>query len=196
MSDVNRRFFEALMAEKKLSLRALAARMEMNHSQLSLTFSGGRRMTLDEASQLSQIFSVPLHRVVEAAGVSVKPYGGKRVPVIGAMQGDGTVEMYGKKVVERTTAPEDIPADSIGIQCRTSGTPLEYMDGWVFFARESKGGDYAFMGRVCLCQITGGPAVIALVKRGYQEGTSNLSGPYRQDSARLDWATPVILTRN
>ena len=105
MSEVNRRYFDALLAEKKLSLRALAGRMGMNHSQLSLTFSGGRRMTLDEAAQLSNIFGVPLHKIVENAGVTVKPTNGRRVPVIGVVRGDGTVELYDGSTIERTTVP-------------------------------------------------------------------------------------------
>ena len=36
MSDVNCRYFDALMAEKKMSLRGLAQRMGLGHSQLSL----------------------------------------------------------------------------------------------------------------------------------------------------------------
>lgn len=83
------------MADKKMSLRSLAAKMGMSHSQLSLTFSGSRRMTLDEAAQLSQIFSVPLHTIVENAGVTVKGVGARRVNVIGAVNGDGTWNLAG-----------------------------------------------------------------------------------------------------
>lgn len=49
MSSVNRRYFESLMADRRMSLRALAQKMVMGHSQLSLTFSGTRRPQLDEA---------------------------------------------------------------------------------------------------------------------------------------------------
>lgn len=194
--ELNRRFFDSLMEEKKLSLRALAARMGMNHSQLSLTFSGGRKMQLDEAAQLSQIFSVPLHVIVENAGVTVKPLGGRRTQVIGAMRGDGTVELYEKGVTERTTAPEDLPDDVVAVQCRTSGTILDWMDGWVMFCRQPDGFEHGYLGRVCLCQIKEGPAVIAMVKRGYREGTCNLSGPYVRESVVLEWASPFIVTRN
>lgn len=50
MSGINRRFFDSLLADKKLSMRALAAQMGMNHSQLSLTFSGARKLQLEEAA--------------------------------------------------------------------------------------------------------------------------------------------------
>lgn len=194
--ELNRRFFDSLMAEKKLSLRALAARMGMNHSQLSLTFSGGRKMQLDEAAQLSQIFSVPLHVIVENAGVTVKPLGGRRVNVIGAMRGDGCVEIYEKGVVERTTAPEDLPDDAVAIQCRTAGTGLDWVDGWVMFSRQPSGMEPAYLGRMCLCQVKDGPAAVSMVKRGYKDGTFNLSGPFQRESVVLEWATPILITRN
>lgn len=196
MTEINRRFFDALMAEKKLSLRGLAAKMGIGHSQLSLTFSGGRRMTLEEAATLSNIFDAPLHKIVEAAGVTVRPHTGKRVPVVGAMRGDGVVSMYDKSVIERTTAPEEMPGDTIAVQCRTSGATMEFMDGWVFFCRQYSGIDNAYLGRVCLCQIKDGPAAVAMVKRGYREATQNLAGPYVQENVALDWATPILFTRN
>lgn len=194
--ELNKKFFDSLMADKRLSLRGLAAKMAMNHSQLSLTFSGARRMTLDEAAQLSQIFSVPLHVIVENAGVTVKPIGGKRVQVIGAVQGDGTVDLYEKGVIERTIAPENVPDNAIAVQCRTAGTPLEWMDGAVLFCQAPNGLEPAYMGRLCLCQIKGGPASLAMVKRGYRDGTLNLAGPFSRESVSLDWATPVLMTRN
>ena len=44
---VDRRFFENLLADRNMSLRQLATKMDMSHSQLSLTFSGARRMQLE-----------------------------------------------------------------------------------------------------------------------------------------------------
>lgn len=196
MSGINRRFFDGLLADKKLSLRALATQMGMNHSQLSLTFSGARKLQLDEAAQLSNIFGVPLHAIVEAAGVTVKPVGGGRVKVIGAVRGNGTVELYPKGVVERTTAPEDVPKGSIAVQCRTAGTELEWLDGAVMFCKEPDGVDPGYLGRVCLCKVKDNAVALAMVKRGYRENTVNLTGPYQKESVVLEWAAPIILTRN
>jgi transcriptional regulator with XRE-family HTH domain len=196
MTEVNRRYFESLMAAKKMSLRSLAQRMGLGHSQLSLTFSGARRAQLDEAAQLSQIFGEPMHRVVEALGVAVQPLSGKRVSVIGAVTGDGTVELYPSNVVERTTAIEGLPDPLVAVQARTAGTPLDWMDGAVFFCREPDGIDAASLGRFCVLKIRNGPAAISAVRRGYHENTFNLVGPFARESAALEWATPVLVTRN
>lgn len=184
------------MQSKDLSLRSLAKSMGMSHSQLSLTFSGVRKMQLDEAAQLSMIFGEPLHRIVENAGVSVKSFNRHRVSVVGAMQGDGTVLMHGDGVMERTHAPEPIPEGGVAIQCRTSGSALDWMDSWIFFCPQPKGVDSAILGRFSFCQIKGGPAVLASVRRGYQEGTFNLRGPYNADSVRLESAAPVLFSKN
>ena len=194
--DVNRRYFESLLADKGLSLRSLAQRMGMSHSQLSLTFSGQRKMQLDEAVALASIFGEPLHKIVEATGVNVRSTAGRRVSVIGAMQGDGTVDIHPPGVVERTTAPEDLPDPAIALQCRTAGTPLDWMDGWVFFCAEPSGFDPAVLGRFSYVKVKDGAAALATVKRGYREKTYNLTGTFSSQNVILEWATPILSTRN
>lgn len=195
MSEVNRRYFESLMADKRMSLRALAQKMGMGHSQLSLTFSGARKMQLDEAAQLSQIFGEPLHRIVENVGVTVRPQTGARVSVVGVVAGDGTVAMHQNGVVERTSAPEGLPDEVVAVQVRAPGSPLDWMDGWVFFSRPPNGVDPAGVGRFCLVKIKDGPAAVAAVRRGYHEATYNLTGPLSRESVALDWSTPILATR-
>lgn len=196
MAEVNRRYFESLMQAKDLSLRALAKRMDMSHSQLSLVFSGVRRMQLEEAAQLSSIFGEPLYQIVEAAGVSVRPVGTHRVSVIGAMQSDGTVQNTPAGVVERTSTPDGMPEDSIAIQARTSSGPLDWLDSTVFFCPKPSGIDAAILGRFAYCQIKDGPAAMSSVRRGYLPNTHNLRGPYNADSVRLEFATPVLYSRH
>lgn len=196
MADVNKRYFEGLMGGKDISLRGLAKEMGMSHSQLSLTFSGDRRMQLSEASQLSTFFNRPLHEIVENAGISISTLGGHRVSVIGALRGDGTIEMTPKGVVDRTSAPEGVPKDGVAVQARTAGSALDWIDGAVFFMPPLSGVDPAITGRFALVQIKEGPIVLATVRRGYRENTVNLSGPYTKENAVIEAATPVLWTRN
>lgn len=195
MSEVNRRYFESLMQAKQISLRALAKRMGMGHSQLSLTFSGARKLQLDEAAQLSQIFGEPLHRIVENAGVTVRPTSGKRVPVKGVVTGDGTVSVHPPGTVERANAPDGLPEEAIAIQCRTAGSPLDWADGWLMFCREPNGVDPAILGRFAYCKIKDGPTVVAAVRRGYVDESHNLSGLYHRENVALEFATPILLIR-
>jgi transcriptional regulator with XRE-family HTH domain len=188
---VDKRFFKALMAQQKLSMRAVAARMGLGHSQLSLTFSGKRRMQLDEANQLAKIFGVPLARVAEAAGIaSVRD---TRLPMLGFMRGDGTVELLDRP--ERTPSPDGLPEGAIALQAHTADSGNAWLDGWSFFCvRPSEVAGDA-VGRFCYAKIEGGAAVLATVRRGYQVGTFNLSGPYTAESVVLEWASPVLLSR-
>lgn len=196
MNDMNRRYFESLMESKKLSLRGLAQRMGMSHLQLSLTFNGARKLQLDEAAQLSNIFGEPLHKIVEHAGVSIRPLSGKRAPVIGVVHGDGTVGLYDSSVMETTNVPESAPGNAAAIQCRTHGTPLEWMDGWLFFHQPSDKVDPSSFGRFSLCKIKDGAHVVATIKRGYQDGTFNLFGPFTRENVTLESAAPIFATRN
>lgn len=194
--SVDRRFFETIMADKKLSMRALAARMGMTHSQLSLTFSGQRRMQLDEANQLAEILGVPLHRVATAAGVARAKANGRRCDVIGRMTALGVVELHEPGVIERAQVPDaGLPADTIAVQARTADTPASWMDGWVFFCARTDQVEPDALGRFCLAKIADGDVVLASLRRGYREGTFNLLGTYQAESVHLEWASPIILTR-
>ncbi|MGX0133060.1 helix-turn-helix domain-containing protein [Cupriavidus metallidurans] len=193
--NVNKQYFIDMMASRRLSMRALAIKMGMNHSQLSLTLSGQRKMQLEEASQLSQIFGVPLHEIALNAGVEIRPTSGRRVPVIGSVGGDGSVAISATDTTERTDAPDDLPDDCVAVQCRTAESPLSWMDGCMVFFRRADGPPGEAVGRFSICKIKDGPGVLAYVRRGYREGTYNLSGPFSQENVTLEWATPVLVTK-
>lgn len=196
MNNVNRQYFETLMSEKKLSLRGLATRMDMNHSQLSLAFSGSRKIQIDEAAKLAEIFGQPIHRVIEAAGVALRPEAGRRVSIVGAVAGDGTIKPYPAGAMERTSIPEEMPHDLVGVQFRTAASGLAWMDGWVSFCRSIEGIDPSALGRFCLVQISGGPQVVGAVLRGYRENTHNIVGPFCAESVVLKSASPMLFTRH
>ncbi|ACR15001.1 cI-like putative transcriptional regulator [Burkholderia phage BcepIL02] len=176
-------------------MRGLAQKMDMQHSQLSLTLSGQRKMQLDEAAQLSQLFGVPLAEIAVAAGVDIRPTSGKRVNVVGFVGKDGCVTMHGKETLERADAPPNLPDSSVAIQFRTNESALSWMDGWVAFCQQSDTVSPDSYGRFSLCKISDGPAVVATVKRGYREGTYNLSGPFQRENAPLEWSTPLLVCR-
>jgi transcriptional regulator with XRE-family HTH domain len=195
MATVNRRYFESLMQAKGLSLRALARRMAISHSQLSLTFSGDRRFQLDEVAQLSAIFGEPISRIVENAGVMVQSFNTSYVPVIGSMGGDGVVSLHDEDVVERTHAIAEAPEDCVAIQARTTGSALDWLDGVVFFMRKPDGFDTAALGRFSLCKIKNGVYCMASIRRGYREDTYNLKGLFEENNSSLVMATPVLFSR-
>lgn len=195
MGTVNKDYFLNLMHARRMSMRALASRMGMQHSQLSLTFSGQRKMTLEEAAEISQIFGVPLHQVVANTGIGVRPASGRRVPVIGFVGPDGAVNMNTPDVIERADAPDDLPDDAVAVQFRTAESPLEWADGWVVFVRRTDRVEPDSIGRLAFCKIQGGPHVIGTVRRGYSPGTYNLTGMTARQNIVLESASPVLVVR-
>lgn len=192
---MNKQFFLDLMAARRLSMRGLAQRMGLQHTQLSLTFSGQRKLQLEEAAQLSQILGVPLHQIAVNAGVSVRPIAGRKVQVIGFVGKDGAVVHTHQDFGERTEAPDDMPDDVVAVQCRTAGTPLEWIDGWVAFFRKPDNVDTTAIGCMSYVKVAGGGSGLATVKRGYQPGTYNLTGIMERQNVVLESASPVILIR-
>lgn len=194
MNELNRRYFDSHMADRKISLRGLARQMGMSHSQLSLALNGHRKFQTDELVKISDIFGEPVTRVMENAGV--RAGSGRRVAVIGAVKGDGTVDLYGNDVIERTAVPEELPDNVQAVQFRTAGSPLEWTDGAVSFFREPRDLDSAALGRLAFCKIKDGPGVITGVRRGYRDGTFNLYGLYNAESVALEAMTPILVTRH
>lgn len=194
---VNRRFFEGLMADKRLSLRALAKQIGMSHSQLSLTFSGERRLQLDEAAKLAQALGVSLQAVAQACGA----FNGSHAPtrrcaVVGEVLGTGVVKMYTPDVIERVSAPEGLPGDVVAVQVRAADSPLAWADGWLLYFQQPRGIAPDAMSRFCLVESTDGERLVATVRRGYREGSFNLSGPNgaARTNVGLKSATPILMT--
>ena len=190
---INRRYFDTLLAEHSLSLRGLAKRMDMNHSQLSLTLSGARRLQLDEAAKMAEVFDQPLTTIAANMGIGAD-LARARINVIGALNGDGEVVPIPGDIRERVAVPASIPQQSVAIQARTEGTALSWLDGTVSVCRDLPAADGEVLGRICWVKLADGREVYSMVRRGYLAGTYNLSGPYTEESARIAWAKPVILT--
>jgi hypothetical protein len=183
------------MTARKLSMRGLAKKLGMQHSQLSLTLSGQRRMQLDEAAALSQTFGVPVHDIVVAAGIESKPSTGKRVAVVGFVGKDGAVTMHSRETIERTESPGALPESAVAVQFRTAESPLSWMDAWVVFYVPRETVAPECLGRFSVCQIKDGPVVVATLKRGYHEGSYNLTGPVTRENVELSWAAPLLVCR-
>lgn len=191
---MDKRYFDNLLKDRGISLRGLAKRLDILPSQLSLTFTGKRRMQLDEAVRIGQILGVSLHDVAIHAGISSARSDVKRVRVTGILRGDGTVAE--QTALERTPTPISLPENAEAVHARTADTPLSWMDGWVLFTDERSPPSDGMLGRYCRAKIQGGPEVMCTIRRGYKPNTYNLSGPYVADSQRLEWLAPVIVTRH
>jgi len=190
---MNRPFFDSLMKARRLSVREVARRLDLPPSQVSFMLQGKRRVQLVEAVRLAQMLGVTLEEVAINAGVEEARLTGHRVSVVGILTGDGTLaEPEG---IERTTAPAGLPKDCVAIQARTSGTRLEWLDGFVMFAGKAGPPD-GMVGHFCHIQLAGGQQVVGRLRNGYEPGTYSISGPYTADSVAVTSVAPIITTRH
>jgi transcriptional regulator with XRE-family HTH domain len=192
MNTINKEYFFDMLEERKLSLRALAKRMNMAHSQLSATLYGKRRMQLDEAAQISQILGAPLIEIVSAMGIEAKPALGKRVRLAGFLDSRGMVSLYGGDVIESVAAPFSMPARTSAVQVRDTSAPA---DGWVLFYEMGDNVDASAVGRLSVCELANGSLVVGTVKPGDDIGTFNVTGFYDAKGIELRRAAPVIIIR-
>lgn len=190
------KFFKDAIKDKKLTIRKVAGMLGMrNHSQLSSMLAGDRRMQLDEAIGLSQILGIPLLDVIAQAGFPDVMQNGRRVPVVGILRGNGTVEEVPPNT-ERAVAPSGLADDGYAIQARTSESPLSWLDRSVFFCGERNSPDDGDIGHLCHIKLDSGECVVGTLRRGYEPNTYSISGPFQLERAKVEWVSRIMLTRH
>lgn len=194
VSTVDKAFFLNAIRDKGLSMRGLAKTMGLSsHSQLSNVFDGTRRLQLDEAAVLADALGVSIKEVMERTGA--RKAAPRRARLHGYLSGSGEVTTQTNDLI-RVQVPEELPVGCVAIQARTADTALSWMDGWVFFGTQASEVEPGCVGRLSYVKVENGPAVVATVRRGYADGTYNLSGPYAAESVRLEWASAILMTKN
>lgn len=89
-----------------------------------------------------------------------------------------------------------LAVDIAAVQCRTAGSPLAHMDGWMLFgmAAAPNGVQPEAVGRLSWCRLRKGVIYLAAPSRSKQRGRWDLTGPAVDvRAADLEWASPVLL---
>lgn len=190
--EVNRAYFDGLMARQGMSLRELGRRIESPHSKLSRVLnSEGVWFSLRECEGIASLFAEPLTKVLIEAGLIERPSGG--VMVGAHLLGDGSV--VPTQGNERLQPPDFVAASAIAVQARTLDSPLSYLDGWVFFCAKDHQAPASLLGRFCWIEPIEGPHLLGTVRRGYGQDTYNISGPATRSEVKILAARPVICIR-
>lgn len=188
------KWFRDRLADRGMSQRALARHMGLDAAAVSLMLRGRREMKLTEAAEVARLLGVPAEDVIEAAGVRMSS-GGAEVPVVGWV--DGQSEMHWEPTGDKVLHPGgQLPPTISGVQCRTAGSPLAHMDGWMLFgcADAPKGVQADAIGRLSFCRLKNGVIFLAVPQRSYTRGRWDLTGPATSaKGAQLEWAVPVLL---
>lgn len=186
-------WFRHRLADRQMSQRELARKMGLDAAAVSLMFRGRRAMKLTEAGEIARLLGCTAEEIIQHAGVRIHSAGAK-VAIVATMDGHAEVH-FGSKLGTLPRPSGDLPATAGVIQCRTTGTPLEYMDRWLLFIEHPvRGVSPDALERLSACKLKNGIIWIAQVRRGYQKGRWNLAGPTTTASdVELEWATPVVL---
>lgn len=183
------KWFRSQLAERGLSQRELARKLGLDQSAISLTFSGKRRMQFTEAASIARLFSLPVSDVLRHAGMPVDDPA-QTVPLCSFYDGHGESTCIEFKDAERVKPPVPMPQGSTAMQCRTAGSPLEYMDGWIVFCGPPT--ETIQLDQFCRIKLRNGLRVMGTVRRGYKKGRYNISSPAGlMTDADIEWVQVI-----
>ncbi|SOD41340.1 helix-turn-helix domain-containing protein [Nitrosovibrio sp. Nv4] len=187
-------WFRHRIEDKKISQRKLAVKLDLDPAAVSLMIRGKRKMSLEEAARLSEVFGVPVEEVMERGGIEPPKALEGKVPVVGWADNQGLVH------IEQIEGPLFVPSPP-GVGDNASA--LRLLDGWVVYYTRSDRLEPEAVGRLAVIQTAeGGPRYMRILNRGYEPGKWNLT-PFRTprgdaekvDGVRIDWAAPVSWIR-
>lgn len=192
--SINTEWFRERMADRKLSQRGVARELGLDPAALSLTLRGKRTMKMHEAIDLARLLGVPLAELLVRSGVNAM-MPSQAIAVTGWLDNHG--EVHFEPDLGEADRPLGLPTGATAIQCRTAGSDLDYMDGWVLFVdRPSEPPTPENVGRLCLVRLTGSVVYLAQLRRGYASGRWNLAGPVAHATdVSVDWAAPILNIR-
>lgn len=193
---VNKKFFDDLMQDKRISLRAIARHMDVSPSQLSRTFTGHRRMQLNEAAAIASLLGASIVDVMVNAGIEGARSDQRYIPIIGHLSGDFTVTSPDPTIVEKVVLPGCLPYDTEAIQARTTNTPLSYMDGWLMYVGPQMKATEA-IGCYCLAKLAD-HQVVGVINRGYQPNSYSVSSApnITLQNQILSWVRKIYFTQH
>lgn len=187
------KWFRDRLADRQMSQRALARAMGLDAAAVSLMLRGKREMKLNEAAEIARLLGVGADDVLQAAGVRISS-GGEQIPIIGWVDGVGEAHWHADGSVPHPGA--GLPAAINAVVCRTAGSALAHMDGWVLFSQAAApaGVMAEAVGRLSFCRLRGGVIYLAAPSRSRARGRWDLTGPATDAAAAdLEWASPVLM---
>ena len=195
---INTAWFQNRIADRRMSQRALARALGMDPGALSLTLRGKRTMKMTEAADIARLLGVPAEEVIEHAGVRVSSKN-TLVPITATMDGTCEIHMDANLGMNVPHPGGDVPEKCYAALCRTEGTDLSHMDGWLMFTEEMRpSGGIApeSVGRLSACRVRNGCIYIARLMRSHMRGRWTLQMPTgTMPDVDVEWAKPIILIK-
>lgn len=189
---MNTDWFRQKLSERKLSQRGLAKLMELDPAAVSLMLRGQRKMTNEEALQISGFLGVKVTEVLRQAGIDVTD-DVRSVNVTGYIDDTAIVTLFPRRTADKVIGPADCPVGTYALQMRI---PNSAKDGWMYFISPAEEDPRNCLGKVCCIALDNGEHVLSSLQRGYRTGTYNLircsTGTALRTDANVTWASPVL----
>lgn len=200
LTKVNTRWFQDHCRSRGLTQRFVAKALGVDPATLSMIFKGSRKLRLEEAVVIAELFSVGLDEVLVAAGISmgsVKPTA-KGLEVGGWVDGEGRLHrgpVKGGRIAPPLPQGEAI-SGRVGVaRYQTIGTLIEALDGALVYYPVTDRLAVDALGRFCVVGLERGEMVVGTLKRGHVAGTFSvldLGGRVIAEDVAVEWAAAVI----
>lgn len=198
MQAADTEWFRSIMEERRISQRGLAKLLGCNASSVNRLVNGKRPIRFDEAESLAVLLGTSVADVLSRAGIEMDEAQGVESRLVGYIDGAGEAYVDWGASGETVPSLPSLPRSAVAIQYRTTLSAWESLDGWVVYVEPPEGRriDDA-LNRLSLVTLESGMTLIGFLRRGYREGTYNVSnfGAANLESAVVKWATPVLLLR-
>jgi transcriptional regulator with XRE-family HTH domain len=204
-------WFQNQCKKNGITQRALARALKTDPPCVSRLIHGRQKITLNQATIISQVFHCPLDDVLVAAGIKPPTLPTKETLEIKGWIGSDHKVHWGAPKGPRTAPKPSFVGRNVGVvRYQTLGSGLETMDGVFVYYQESSASGLSpdCIGRMCLVQglpksvAEAGGAVgkdeywyVATIKRGYSPGGYNLAsidGRMIAEDVAVERAWPVV----
>ena len=202
MAEIDGSWFHSQLDNKGQSLRSLARHLGKDASAVSRTFSGKRRMTMEEAAEIAGFLGVSVTEVMHHAGIAREGEGlGPKILLSAVIGEDGEVRSFAEPqplpqaVLDK--AQLSIGASRsrriIAAEVRASSGPLSIWDDAVLLFAPADGIEPGAIGALSICGLSGGRQILARLDRARKTGEARVVFPDGgTGEAVLTTATPVL----
>lgn len=188
---VDKRWFQDRVRDADISQAKLAGMLGIDRAAMSLTFSGKRKMQLEEAARIAEILALDVNEVLARAGVRL-PKGPRSVTVVGIVDAAGRV--HDKRGAGRVDPTGDMPSGTVAVRCEDRAA-VTY--GWVLYFVPQASIAADALERVSIVRLADGTQHVAALSRGFEPGAYNLRGLDGRmlENQRVTSASPVLWIR-
>jgi hypothetical protein len=173
--------------------------MGVDPSAASRTFSGDRRMKIEEATQIATFLNVPVAEVFKHAGVDASKIG-LQLEITGFINESGVIEGLKESIpmpqaiLKKAQIMIGVGETKVAaIQVRATAGPLSIWDDAVMLYSLTDAVEQEAVGVLSICRNSNGDRFLAKIDRARRTGESVVISPAgKREEMTLVSATPVL----